>query len=156
MANIIFTFNGVETLIQCKIDEKMKDVFKRFSTKIQFDINSLFFLYNGDKIDENLTFNELANKLDKQNGKMNILVYEKGTIIPNISDGNVKSKEIICPKCNENCFIKFQDYKIILFGCKNNHNNDYILLNAFEKSQNINELKIICNNCNNNKFKSYD
>ena len=98
----------------------------------------------------------MANKLDKQYGKMNILVYEKGTNISNISDGNVKSKEIICPKCNENCFIKFKDYKIILFGCKNNHNNDYILLNEFEKSQNINELKIICNNCNNNKFKSYD
>ena len=155
MTNILFTFNGVETLIQCKIEEKMKDIFKRFCNKIQFDINSLFFLYNGGKINENLTFNELANKLDKQYGKMNILVYKQGTTISNVNEGNVKSKEIICPKCNENCFIKFQDYKILLFGCRNNHNN-YILLDEFEKSQYINESNIICNRCNNNKFKSYN
>ena len=60
MANILFTFNGVDTLIQCKSDEAMKDIFKRYASKIQFDINSIFFLYNGGKIEENLTFNNLA------------------------------------------------------------------------------------------------
>ena len=141
-------------MIQCKLDETMKDIFKRYTSKIQFDINSIFFLYNGGKIEENLTFNKLANNLDKQN--RNILVYEKGSIISNENYGYIKSKEIICPKCKENCFIKFQDFKILLFGCKNKHNNDYLLLDEFEKSQYINELKINCNICNNNKFKSYD
>jgi len=29
--------------------------------------------------------------------------------------------EVICPICNENCFIEIKDFKISLYGCKNNH-----------------------------------
>ena len=57
----------------------------------------------------------------------------------------IKSKEIICPKCNENILIKIDNYKINLFNCKNNHNIDNILLNEYEN--NIDISKIICDKC---------
>ena len=40
----------------------------------------------------------------------------------------IKSKEIICPKCNENILIKIDEYKINLYNCKSNHEINNILL----------------------------
>ena len=41
--------------------------------------------------------------------------------------------------------------KIKLYGCKNGHKIDNILFEEFYNTQKINEEKIICYNCNNNK-----
>ena len=74
-----------------------------------------------------------------------------------LNEGIIKSKEIICPKCGENCLMKFDDFKIKLFGCKNDHEVNDILLNDFNNTQNINENNIICNICNkNNRHKAYN
>ena len=71
---------------------------------------------------------------------MNILVNE---IKENKKDNNIiKSKEIICPECRENIKINIKEYKI-LYECKNKHKN-IITFNEFDKSQNIDESKIIC------------
>ena len=56
---------------------------------------------------------------------MNILVNENNETI--IKDNIKESKEIICPNCNENILIKFNEYKINLFNCKNNHKKNNIL-----------------------------
>jgi hypothetical protein len=59
----------------------------------------------------------------------------------------IKSKNIICPKCGENIFINIKDYKINLFNCINKHRMQNLLLNEFKNSQNIGLSKIICNDC---------
>jgi len=74
---------------------------------------------------------------------MNIVVNENND--PIRKDNIKESKEIICPKCNENILIKIDEYKIYLFNCKNNHEKNNILLNEYEN--NIDISKIICNNC---------
>ena len=109
-ARIIFTFNGIKTTIQCNKNEKMRNILKRYATKIQIDINKVYLLYNGNKLDEELNFEELANKEDKLMNMMNIILYEinKSTII---EEKIKKSKEIICPKCKENILIEIKDYK---------------------------------------------
>ena len=94
------------------------------------------------------------NNIDKKRGKINILVYDKKRAI--INNSIVKSKEIICPKCYENCRIKMNNYKIILYGCKNEHIIKNILLEKFNETQMIDESKIICSNCNNNKSNAYN
>ena len=101
MAEITFTFNGSQIIIQCSMEEKMKDIFKRFTNKFNIVINSLIFIYDGNIIDENLKLNEIINSIDKQSNKMNILVYNNNSIKEN--EGIIKSKEIICPQCKENC-----------------------------------------------------
>ena len=88
---------------------------------------------------------------------MNILVFEKSKSTIIRDKGIIESKEIICPKCKENCKIIINNYKIKLYDCKNNHEINNILLDEFNNTQLINELKIICNICNNkNKYKSYN
>ena len=86
---------------------------------------------------------------------MNIVVYDKNSMLINKNERIIKSKDIICPKCGELCLINFNDYKILLNNCKNKHVN-IISFNEFEDTQNINENKIICYICNNNKGKTYN
>ena len=60
MKNVIFTFNGINTIIQCNKEDKMKDICNKFVNKIGIDINLIFFLYNGIQLNLELT---LINKL---------------------------------------------------------------------------------------------
>ena len=157
-AEITFNFNGIKTIILGKENEKMKDICNKYATKAQLDSNNLYFLYNGDNINLDSTFNETVNCSDKEINKMNILVYEKTKTEEKTSDKIlVKSKEIICPKCGENCLINMKDFKISLFDFKNNHKISNISINQFDNTQNIDEEKIICEICKeNNKNNSYN
>ena len=82
---------------------------------------------------------------------MNVLVVSKDTIIgnnePNQNEtkGIIKSKEVICPKCQENILIKFDNYNITLYNCKNKHKEENISFNRLVETQKIDLLKIICN-----------
>ena len=89
----------------------------------------------------------MINSEDKKRNKMNILVHknEKNKEIKDI----IKSRDIICPICSESIKININDYKIILFGCKNKHRIDNILINEFENTQKINNKNIICDICKN-------
>ena len=68
-----------------------------------------------------------------------------------------KSKYIICPQCKENIRIKINNYKIELFDCINSHSFKNLSFDDFEKSQNIDETKIICDFCKSaNKSNTYE
>ena len=131
----------------------MEDIINKFLFKIKKfgNSNSLNFIYNNDKVTNELTLNEQINELDKKINKIYITVINKDKII---------SKDIICPKCKENIFIEIKNYKINLYGCKNNHRINDIPLNKYEKTQKIYLKKIICCICfkndkstvKNNKF----
>jgi len=155
MMKVIFTYKRIETIIQSNFNDKIEDVYKKYGNKIGIDISKVFFIYNGNKINDNIILNNIINEEDKRRNIMNILVNENDN--PIIKDNIVKSKEIICPKCNENILIKIDEYKINFFNCKNNHNIDNILLNEFENMQNVDISKIICNNCKiKNKSNTYN
>ena len=66
MASIRFSFNGLQSIIQCRKDEIMKDICNKYSSKIGKNINELKFLYWGNQIQFELTFNEQANWIDKK------------------------------------------------------------------------------------------
>ena len=84
---------------------------------------------------------------------MNVLVVSKDTIIgnnePNQNEtkGIIKSKEVRYPKCQENILIKFDNYNITLYNCKNKHKEENISFNRFVEIQKIDLSKIICNSC---------
>ena len=158
MYEIGFIYNGIETTILCKDTERMKDIFTKFTLKTQTDINSLFFLYDGTIVNEELTLKNLKKAPDQNTNKITILVYPKYIATTIQKKGLLKSKEIICPQCKENCLLKIDGFNMInLYGCKNNHVNQ-LSFEEFEKTQFIDTSKIICsnyNNCGNNKYKSY-
>ena len=156
MATVLFIYNGAETKIQCNINDKMRVIVDKFIFKIKIEVNKAKFLYGGNQVNFDLTFFEQANQIDKQRKIMNILVYSNDTLKSSINGGIIKSKEVICPQCKENCLIEIKDYKIKLYGCKNGHVLDNILLNEFQNLQNINENEIVCNKCKNIKSEVYN
>ena len=160
MATVIFSLNGVDLKIQCLINETMKEIINRFNNKSEkdkIDINKDQLLYNGKLINLDLTFFQLANRSDKERKVIHILVYNSDNK-KSTNEGIIKSKEIICPKCKENCLISFEQDKIKLYDCKNGHSMDNISLKEFNNLQNINENEIKCDNanCTNSKYKSYN
>ena len=87
---------------------------------------------------------------------MNILVYDQNSTIVEEKECIKKSKDIICPKCGASCIIDYKDYEISLSNCRNKH-EEVVKIKEFEKTQSIDENKIICNIWNiNNKENSND
>lgn len=127
MAEVIFNFEGFNTIIQCDINDKMNNIIDKFLLKInkKEDVNKYNYLYNGGRIENELTFKEQANGFDINRKKMNIIV--------NTIDGNINkikemiSKNIICPICKEDILMNIENFKIKLFGCKNNHVKNNII-----------------------------
>ena len=152
-SNVIFEYFAQKFTIQCKGNEKMKDIINRFKSKIGLKSNNLIFLYNGTNLNLQSTFNEEA----KEDDRMTVIVQEE--INPMNDSSNVvtkKSKDIICPICKETCRMRIINYKIILYKCKNGHKINNIFLEDFNKTQLINESSIICDDCNNeNKGSSF-
>ena len=124
MNQVIYTYNSVNTAIQCQSDEKMKNVNERLKQKLGIQNSNIYYLYNGSKVNEELTFNELSG------GKhsINIILYDKE--IQKVNESN-ESEYIICPKCNEIAILDFKDYKFNL-KCKNGHNIQDILIKEYK------------------------
>ena len=104
MAEAIFTYEQQIIKIQCNKNQKMKEICKSLSTKINEDINSLIFLGQGVQLNLERKFNEIT----KEN-KIHILVY--------------KIEDEICPKCGRIINNKIIDDIISL-----NNNANYSLI----------------------------
>ena len=52
----------------------MKSICQKFALNINIELDKLYFVYEGEEINFDLTFNEQAKENDKQNCKMNIEV----------------------------------------------------------------------------------
>ena len=155
MAEVEFNYNGKKTTIQCNLNEKIKDIIKKYIGKIEKNVDDIYFLYGGDNINEELTFEKQANSQDKKRKLMSILVND-------VEDESIKintlkkSRNIICPKCKENIRFYENNFKITLQNCKNMHKIENLTINEYEKSQNINESEIICHDCKTDKSHIYN
>ena len=160
MAEAEFNFEGKLLIIQFNSDEKMEDIIKKFVTKVDKKREDLIFMYGGEIIKRNLTFNEIANESDKARNKISILVsniLNNDISIINQNESFQKSLYVICPECKETIRFLIKNYKITLYDCKNNHKINDIPINDFDKTQNVDESKIKCEKCNNaNKKTAYN
>ena len=77
-AKAIFTFDDADLIIQCTTKDNMRDICQNFSTKSNKDMNSFSFLYEGNPVNFELSFNSQANKIDRDKQEMKILVYNNG------------------------------------------------------------------------------
>jgi len=94
MAEAIFIYEGESIKIQCNKNQKMEDICKALSIKINTNLNSLLFLYGGSKLNLEKTYNEITEE-----NKVSILVYKEeieicskcGRIIDNQKIDNIIS-----------------------------------------------------------------
>ena len=144
MATIEFNFNQKIIEIQANLDDTFQNVINKYLQKSLINPKSVTFFANGNIINLEKTVDSQMNMLNKKDNKMTVFVHlnneEKKEIIE-------KSKVIICPECYEPCRIKFQNCKIKLYDCLNNHIIDNIKIKDFENTQKINNCKIICDQC---------
>ena len=75
-AKIIFSLDGIDSIIQCTKEEKIKDICLKYATKLDKELSSFLFLYEGNQIDFDLNFAQLANKEDSVRNEMKISVYK--------------------------------------------------------------------------------
>ena len=154
-------YGGGTIKIFCKGDDTMKNIVDQFFTKanITYNKNDFLYLYNGQKLDalSNATINKIMTKEDYKNGTMKIISYNNNNpyLTPTDREFKLKSKYIICPKCQENCLLEIKDYKYSLYGCKNGHKIYKLDINEFEESQKIDQTKIDCDFCMYNKSDTY-
>ena len=152
MSNVIFSFQGNETKIQCQREDKFKDISKRFTTKAQINMNKIYYVYDGNVINEELNLEQIANEEDKKRDIIYIVVGEKENNSEINKNNIINTTNIICPICKENTLININDYRINLFDCKNGHKMNNICLIDFKNTQKIDISKIICDICKiNNK-----
>ena len=154
---ISFIYEGVTIQILGSERETMRDMVQKFCTKAKIDKKELYCVYSGKKLDELDESKTLGNLFkDKKNQIINILAYSSKDTNKDSTDHLIKPSQIVCPGCKDIALIKLDNYKISI-NCKRNHNIKNIFLKNFEKSQRIDESKIICNKCEQrNKNKSYN
>ena len=109
----------------------MKNICNKYASKIHININSLIFIYGGNKINYEISFQEQANSIDKERNEMNILVYKEEN-----------ENEIKCSKCGE--IIKIDKFENIIK--LNNNQNDMLnelksLIETINDSNEINKIK---------------
>ena len=154
MTEVIFSYEGTNTTIQCDENDTMKDIYNKFLIKIQKEDDNLYCIYNGNKINKELTFNEQVNTLDKDRKKMNIIVIDDNKTT--IEKHEIISKDIICPECKDNIIMDIKNFKINLSGCNHHHNKYNIILYSFEETQKIDLNEIKCDICDNNKGNTHN
>ena len=147
-----FTNDQRTIAIKCKRNQKMRDICRKYSMKEQIKKEKLYFIYQNVKVNEELTFEELAINNDKNNGKMSILVEKRD--LEQENEVFEKSKDIICPDCGELAFLKIKDNKLIFLECQNHHKNENILINEYEEKQKIDQSRVKCSYCISNKIDS--
>ena len=70
---IRFQYNQEDIIIQCQRNELMSDIIYRYGIKSGFSVEDFYFLYDGSKINPDLTLNQINNK----DNEILILVYFK-------------------------------------------------------------------------------
>lgn len=155
MAKVEFCYKQNIIQILCYQNEIMEDICNRFALKINMNINDLIFLYSGIKLDIKLPFSQIINNTDKERNIMSIVVNKID--LENFSEDSViKPMFPICSICSEKAILEVENFKFKIYGCKNGHIINNILLNEFDKTQTIDISKIKCDNCQTKKIETFN
>ena len=140
--------NKISEII-CEPEEKMGDIYQKFSIIRSLDKNSIYLWYNKRTIVQNVKIEDYLNFGDKKIKEMELYATSKN------SYSIKKSNHVFCPICGESAIMKVKNYKLSICECKNDHNINDLNINDFETSQLINESNIICYKCQKNKAETY-
>ena len=95
MKEVEFIYEDKKIIIQCNENDIIKDICKRFASKLNLEMNSLFFICGGEKINLESNFINLEKTANNESNKISIIVFENK--IEASSKNVLKMKEVICP-----------------------------------------------------------
>ena len=113
MIKVFFNYMSINLEIQTNLEEKMINVFTKFATKSNENLEKFFFLYNGASLENESTIDQVINKEDRKKSQMVILVNLLDFVDENEKDSLILSKETICPNCKSSIKMNMKDYKIL-------------------------------------------
>lgn len=93
MARVIFQYNGEEIIIQCQTYDQIGEICNQFTNKVSIDISKLIFLYGGEQVNKDISFEKQANSIDKEKEEIVILVYELDKFKENEIEKSSKNDE---------------------------------------------------------------
>ena len=155
-ALVNFIYNGKNRTFEVNPTSKMKEIFKKFSTEIKVNIESIIFLYNGMLINEDSELKDLLSNINQNEIKILVNdevnyeqkeIKEKDDKSGDINSDIILSKYPICPKCGGIIRIDIKDYKINLFECDKGHEIKGLTFKKYAEIQKLDETKIICDDC---------
>ena len=153
MITIEFNYEQQIIEIQTNIKDTFQEAINKYLQKSLLDKESIMFLANGLLLKPEKTIESQMNSLNEKNNNIKVLVNK----IDKPEQVFIKSKDIICPRCQGLCRIKYDDLTITCYDCENNHKIEDILLSEFDEKQKINLSNIICNECKlKNRGESYN
>jgi len=146
MAKVEFMYDGQKIDVYCNETDKFDRIIQKFCTKVQKDKNSLCFLYNGQIINNNLTFLNLANSFDKKRKVISLIVTEQYAkkdsklIIENkeLKDKLLKANKKIEEQKQE---IEELKYKMTMIKSEGMNQINNLMKNIEDKEKQIKELK---------------
>ena len=92
---IRFIYSSKDIYLKISEDEKIESILKRFAKEINKDLNSIYFLYGGEKINEdkyNFTFGNFSSEIDQEENSMSIIVYDADSLS---KQSTIKNESII-------------------------------------------------------------
>lgn len=92
MYAVNFTYEGRKIQIQCTKNDKMELIIETFLMKSRIEENSVLFLYNGKKVDENLTIEQISSNSNDEINEINISVIKNTNVVIGISFDESKNK----------------------------------------------------------------
>ena len=137
MINIKFVYLGKEIIIQSSLQENIEKNIESFITKSGLYINQLYFLYNGAKITQNSTLEELLNETDKERKTMNILVEEIlqseiHSFSKTLDENDFLIKCANCVNIPEITKLVYKNNSVfITYKCKNQHYDEDVEISKF-------------------------
>ena len=136
-----FNEDGTTVTIQCQESDIIGDIFKKYLHKIEKveEPNEATLISNGVVVNISFPLSAIINSIDRERKKVSILVLYNGLKL-------IEHSNIICPECLNEADLKFHDYKIKL-KCEKGHLINNLLVNEFQKSQEIEPTRIICDIC---------
>ena len=135
MSEVKILYHGLKTTIVYEKNEKLEEIFEKFKNNINVRDREIVYEYNGEIIkDTNIIVPQLTSEKI-----FTILAYDSNT--HNIKSQNstilIKSDYVICPTCKQNAILEEKDYKLIIYGCQNDHITNNILINEFNNLQKL-------------------
>ena len=94
--NVVFNYKDNKITIQCNSNDKMINICKKFSTKIDADVNSKIYIYNGNLLNLDLTYGQqIQNSNDP---KEEIKVFDNTNLVTIKYNYEGLTKEVQLPR----------------------------------------------------------
>ena len=98
MMKVNFIYKGQIIPFEYNKNVKMEEIFEKFEIKVNIENNSVYYLYNGNKLNKEIKLEEIIENNNNLNNDINIIV---NSIVDVHNNNLIKSKYIKCPKCKE-------------------------------------------------------